>query len=107
MSSLAERLKAHYAGLPMGKVEIPEWGDTIYVRPATVGQSAAILAESDQFRQACKLIQVRAKKEDGSPMYNEADFEAMISGAEVSVVNRVVEDIVGLGDIEEGDGKKP
>ena len=75
--------------------------------PCDGGQSAAILAEKDQFRQACKLIQVRAKKEDGSPMYNEADFEAMISGAEVSVVNRVVEDIVGLGDIEEGDGKKP
>jgi len=107
MSAFAEKVKQHYAGLTLGSLEIPEWGVTIYVRPATVGQSAAILAEKDQFRQACRLIQVRAKKEDGTPMFDEFDFSAMVSHGEVSIINRLVEEIISIGDPEEGDEKKP
>jgi hypothetical protein len=107
MSQFAEKIKRHYAGLALGKVEVPEWEVTIHVRPATIGQSATILKEVDQFRQACRLIQIRAKKEDGSPLFDESDFEAMVSHGEVSVINRIVEQIVDLGDLEEGEAKKP
>lgn len=106
MSAFAEKIKQHYAGLPLGSIEVPEWGLTIYVRPATVGQSAAILAEKDQFRQACRLVQVRSKKEDGTVLFDQEDFEAMVSAGEVSVINRLVEEIVSLGDPEEDDAKK-
>lgn len=106
MSAFAERIKAHYSGAQLGSIEVPEWGLTIYVRPATVGQSSAILAEKDQFHQACRLIQVRSKKEDGSPMFDQSDFEAMITYGDVSLINRLVEQIVSIGDPKEGDGKK-
>ena len=107
MSGFAEKIKAHYSGLQLGKIDVPEWGLTIYVRPATIGQSATILAEADQFRQACRMIQVRAKKEDGLPLFDQADFEAMVSHGEVTVVNRIVDEIMKIGDLEEGEGKKP
>lgn len=106
MSAFAEKIKAHYAGLALGSIDVPEWGTTIFVRPATIGQSAAILAEKDQFRQACRLIQVRAKKEDGSPMFDEDDFSAMVSHGDVATINRLVDQIVGLGDLQEDEGKK-
>ena len=107
MSAFADKIKAHYAGIALGSVEVPEWNLTLYVRPATIGQSAAILKESDQFRQACRMIQVRAKKEDGTPLFDEDDFSAMVSHGEVYVINRVVDEISKLGDISEEDGKKP
>lgn len=107
MSAFVERIKSHYAGLPLGTVDVPEWGVTMHIRPATIGQSAEILKEADQFRQACRLIQVRAKKEDGLPLFDDADFEAMVSHGEVTVINRVVDDIMSIGDMEEGEAKKP
>jgi hypothetical protein len=106
MSAFAEKIKAHYAGLPMGSIEVPEWGLTVYVRPATIQQSATILKEPDQFRQACRLLQVRCRKEDGFPVFDEQDFEAMVSHGEVSVINRLVDEVMNLGDLEEGEAKK-
>ena len=107
MSQFAEKIKRHYAGLELGTIPVPEWDVVLHIRPATAGQSAAILEETDQFRQACKLIQVRAKNADGSPMFDEEDFRAMLTHGEVSVINRVVGEIVGIGDLEEEDAKKP
>jgi len=107
VSGFAEKIKRHYAGLPLGTVEVPEWDVVLHVRPATIGQSAGILKEKDQFRQACRLIQVRAKKEDGFPLFDEADFETMVSHGEVSVINRIVDEIMSMGDLEEGEAKKP
>ena len=107
MSAFAEKIKAHYAGLPMGAIEVPEWDITVYVRPATIGQSARILKEDDQFRQACRLIQVRCRKEDGFPVFDEQDFDAMVTHGEVSVITRLVDDVMELGDLEEGEAKKP
>ena len=105
MSEFAERIKAHYAGIALRKIEVPEWGTTIYVRPATVGQSSAIMAEPDQWHQACKLIQVRAKKEDGTQLFDEADYRAMLSSGETSLINRLVDEIVNE-DIGEEEAKK-
>lgn len=107
MSEYAEKIKRHYAGLALGTVAVPEWDVTLHIRPATIGQSAEILKEHDQFRQACRLIQVRAKKEDGSPLFDQQDFDVMVSHAEISLINRIVDDIVALGDLEEGEAKKP
>ena len=107
MSAFAEKIKSHYAGLPMGTVEVPEWGLTLHVRPATIGQSAIILKESDQFRQACRLIQIRGKKEDGFPVFDEQDFDAMVTHGEITVINRLVDEIMAMGDLEEGEAKKP
>ena len=106
MSDFAEKIKRHYAGLELGAIEVPEWGLTIHVRPATIRQSAEILAESDQFRQTCKMIQVRSKREDGSPMFDAQDFAAMVDYGEVGVINRVVDQIMAVGDLEEGEAKK-
>jgi len=107
MSAFTENIKAHYAGLPMGTVEVPEWGLTLYVRPATIGQSATILKEKDQFRQACRLIQIRGKKDDGCSVFDEQDYEAMVSHGEITVINRLVDEIMALGDLEDGEAKKP
>ena len=106
MSAFAEKLKAHYAGIALGSIDVPEWGVTLFIRPSTIGQSAAILAEPDQFRQGVRLIQVRAKQEDGSPLFDEDDFSAMISHGETAVINRVVEQIMAIGDIPEDEIKK-
>ncbi len=107
MSKFAEKIKAHYASAEMGTVDVPEWGVVIHVRPATIGQSSAIIGEDDQFRQACKLIQVRSKDAEGKPMFDQSDFEAMVKYGDTSLINRIVGEIVDIGDVDEEDAKKP
>lgn len=107
MSQFAEKIKAHYAGLELAQVQVPEWDLVIHVRPATIGQSAAIMAEQDEWHQACKLIQVRAKDAEGKPLFDEADFEAMVRYGETALINRLVGEITAVGDLEQGDAKKP
>ena len=106
MSKFAEKIKAHYAGVALRQVFVSEWDTTIYVRPATVGQSSAIMNEPDQWHQACKLIQVRAKDENGKPLFDEADFKAMVTYGDVSLINRLVDEIVNE-DVGEDEAKKP
>lgn len=108
MSNFADKMKSRYASLPLGKVEVPEWELVIHVRPATIGQSSRIMSESDNFKRACRMIQVRAKKEDGSPLFDEDDYSAMVTHGEVDVIERVASAIRDLDDEEvEEDAKKP
>ena len=106
MSKLAEKIKAHYAGVQLGQVVVPEWDLTIYVRPATIGQSSAIMQEADQWHQACRLIQVRAKDAEGKPLFDQSDFEAMVKYGDTALINRIVGEIVDIGDAKPEELKK-
>lgn len=106
MSKLAETIKAHYAGVQLGQVVVPEWDLTIYVRPATIGQSAAIMKEEDQWHQACRLIQVRAKDSEGKPLFDQTDFEAMVKYGDAALINRIVSEMIDIGEPKRDDAKK-
>ena len=52
------------------------------------------------------MLQVRCRKQDGFPLFDDQDFDAMITHGDMSVVTRLVDDILAL-DPEEGEVKKP
>lgn len=105
MSAFAGKLKTAYAARSLRAVEVPEWEVTLYVGPMTVGQASRFSSESDDFRRACRIIQVRAKKEDGMPLFDEEDFDAMVSHGEAEVIANVARRIMDDDGDHEEQGK--
>jgi len=79
MSAFSGKLKELRANAPMRSFEVPEWGLTVYVGPLTIGQVRAYSGEDDPFKRACRLIQVRAKDAEGQFLFDEEDYNTMIT----------------------------
>lgn len=98
MSDFAGKVQAAYSSRTVREVVVPEWGATFHVGPITILQLQKIMAESDGFRRAARIIQVRAKKADGLPVYDEQDFDALcaygIGDYGPAVVARVAAEIM-------------
>lgn len=101
MSGFSKRIKDAYAARSLRPVEVPDWDLTVYVGPLTVGQASRFSAEPDDFKRACRIIQVRAKKADGTPLFDEEDYDALISHGEAELIARVASDIMRDPDPEE------
>lgn len=96
MGALKEKLRERYTTLTqdMQQVHVPEWETDFYVAPVTIAQAAIIDSEVDDYRRAARIVQVRAKKADGSRMFDDEDFEAMITHGEAELVGRVARSIM-------------
>lgn len=79
MGALVKKIEEAFASKRANSVHVPEWGLTLTVFPITLGQLSRINEEVDVFRQAARTIQVRAKNPDGSPMFDDDDFEKLVS----------------------------
>lgn len=80
MGKLADEIQATFAARGSRTVTVPEWnGRVLTVFPITIGQLTKIQGESDNFRRAARIIQVRAKNADGSAMFDEVDLETLCS----------------------------
>lgn len=78
MGKLADEVQAAFQARGSRTVTIPEWGNRVVtVFPITIGQLTKIQAETDDFRRAARIIQVRGKNADGSAMFDEVDFETL------------------------------
>jgi len=98
MGAFGKRVEAAYASRPIRQVTVPEWELTLHIAPLTILQLKRIQAESDTFARAVRIIQVRAKNEQGLPMFDEQDFDLLCShGVEQygpAVVARVAGEIM-------------
>lgn len=78
MSAFAKAVQDGYAARTVRTVTVPEWdGMTLYVSPVTILQLQKIMAETDSFRRAARIVQVRGKREDGQSAFDEDDFNAL------------------------------
>lgn len=105
MSAFAGKLKTAYTARALRAVEVPEWDMVLYVGAMTVGQASRFSAETDDFKRACRIIQVRAKKQDGSPLFDEEDFDAMVSHGVADVIAGVAREIMNGDPDPEEQGK--
>lgn len=96
MSQLERSIKDHYDALSAQRVKIvvEEWNTEFWVAPMTIGQACKIDSEDDNYLRACRIIQVRAKKEDGSPAFDEGDYQTMVSHGTADLVFDVGSKIV-------------
>ena len=77
MSQLTADIQAAFATRASRTVEVPEWKRTLTVFPLTIAQLTKIQSETDPFRRAARIVQVRAKTPEGSPLFDETDMETL------------------------------
>jgi len=108
MGKLANEIIEDRAAATSRVVEVPEWERTIYVFPLTLGQLEAIENEVSRYRKSARAIVVRAKNADGSPMFDEDDFQKMIthSGSgrfTLPIIGRINQEIMADLDLRDPD----
>lgn len=79
MSEFAKRVESAFKSRSVRTVEVPEWGLTLHIAPVTILQLQKINGESDIFRRCARILQVRAKNEQGLPLFDEQDYEMLCS----------------------------
>lgn len=104
MSALAGKVNAAFKARKSRIVHVPEWGLDIHVFPLTLGQLARIKEETEDMRRLVRVLLVRARKEDGSPLFDAEDAEALMAeGVGIygpDVLMRVVMEI-GAGEFQD------
>lgn len=78
MGALAAKIGQAFKDRTHRELEVPEWGVTIHVFPLTLGNLARINEETDPMRRLVRIIMVRARNADGTPMFDLADAEALM-----------------------------
>jgi len=99
MGKLASLILEDFATRTAREVEVPEWGFTLHVFPLTIGQWNAIEKEDTEALRAVRTIVVRGKAADGSPLFDNDDYEKMVSHASgdkfgPAIIARVAADIM-------------
>jgi len=75
MSDFEEKIQTAFSNREPRVVHVPEWGEDLYIYPLTLLQLEEIYADDNDYRVALRTILVRAKRSDGSPRFDKADFE--------------------------------
>ena len=78
MGDLARKVGRAFKERKHRLVEVPEWGMTLHVFPLTLGQLSRINEETDPMKRLVRVIMVRARKEDGQPLFDIDDAEALV-----------------------------
>lgn len=79
MGSLATKIGQAFKDRKHRELEVPEWGVTIHVFPLTLGNLQRINEITDPMERLVRILLVRARKADGTPMFDLADCEALMA----------------------------
>lgn len=79
MGKLAAQIEKAFDRKQLRAIPVPEWGLTVYVYPLTLRQLSIINAEKDSFSRIARQLIVRAKDAEGAPLFDEEDFEKLLS----------------------------
>lgn len=79
MSAFSRKVAQEYKGRKSRVVRVPEWDVDIHVFPLTLGQLARINEETDPIKRIVRVLMVRAKQENGEPLFDVEDAETLVS----------------------------
>lgn len=78
----------------MSQIEVPEWETTVYYRPAiTLAQQTKVLEFHNKGKLVDALVEtliVRARHEDGKPMFQSGERQIIINEVDPDVLTRIV-----------------
>ncbi|MFQ5510064.1 MAG: hypothetical protein ACE5FN_12140 [Leptospirillia bacterium] len=95
MSDILETAKAHFreqVSGELGQVDVPEWGTTIYFRPASLRDLERVVRLQRENRMMESLVEsiiVRALDADGKPMFKLANKIELMRSVDPDVVVRI------------------
>lgn len=110
MSEILERAKAHFrdkVGETLNSVEVPEWGTTIYFKPASLEQQNKIYKyiREGSLESLVETIIVRALNEGGKRLFTPANRLEFMKHVDPEVISRICE-AMGGDDADEEEAEK-
>jgi hypothetical protein len=79
MSELVSKVNTAFDSRLPRVVDAFGWGMTLFIYPLTMLQLETINKETSDFRRALRTIIVRAKTEDGKSLFDEHDFNRLMT----------------------------
>lgn len=107
MGSILDRATAHYSGIGMRHVDVPEWGDAgkplrIFFSPLTIGERNKIYARDDNGAEplpgtvCVNAVLLKAVDEKGKKLFDPfEDREVLLHAVDSAVVGRIAAKILG------------
>ncbi len=85
------------------RIEVPEWGTPdepaiIIATPMTIGEQSKIFpkVKKNDVSMLVDVLIMKAKDEDGNPIFRQGDQQHMLRGLDPDVVARVANEIMGV-----------
>lgn len=102
-SPLAERVRAHFRGMGMQSMEVPEWGGekpaTIHWRPVTLAErGAAVEAGKKPLAFYAALVCAKALDENGQRLFTDHDRHVLQNEASGEIVMRIGEAMLAVSE---------
>jgi len=111
MAGLKERVRKHADPERVRRLEVPEWGDesgkplVITYGMVTLGDLAKVHelegANAPWQKQAARIVVMKARDEDGKPLFAMGDAHFLMTEASPGVVNRIAISMYGSLTIED------
>jgi hypothetical protein len=92
MSDAISRITEHFNSLGIRKLDVPEWGMTIYSTPVTVAERTRIYRNSkgdNDYETVVEILLVKSLDEKGAKLFTAADKPALLQKADSNVCIRV------------------
>jgi hypothetical protein len=100
MSDFIKDAKKAYMNIEPTEVNV-EGLPTFFIKPLTIHQAQAIGKETDDFTRMARVIQVRARNEDGSALVKPSDFLDFCRFISADVIGEACTAILATNNSEE------
>jgi len=97
MPSAIDKIRSHFDSLSKRKIEVAEWGITIHSTPLTISERSQIyrgVPDGDDHSPLVRILMVKAKDENGEPLFGKADEPHLMNHADPTVVFSVASKIL-------------
>lgn len=100
MSDFIKDAKKAYMNIEPTEISV-EGLPTFYVKPLTIHQAQAMSKETDDFTRMARIIQVRARNDDGTALVSPADFLDFCRFVSANVIGEACTAILATDNSEE------
>lgn len=100
MSDFIKDAKKAYMNIEPTEVRV-EGLPTFFVKPLTINQAQTMAKESDDFMRMARIVQVRAKNQDGSALIPPGDFTEFCRYMSANVIGEACTAILATDNSEE------
>lgn len=107
MSKILDNAIAHFKGIEVKKIEVPEWDAVIYAKPFTMSDKSKLLkfARGDDVEFLVRALILKAQDKKGIPLFSLEDKVDLMNNVHPTVLERVVGEISESTSIEEAEKK--
>lgn len=97
MSSAIDKVSTHFESLSSKTIHVPEWDLMIHATPLTISERASIyrgIDDGDQHTPLVRILMVKARDENGEPLFSKADEPKLLNKADPGILFRVAGEIL-------------